>query len=186
MVSVMSLWLPILLSAVFVFVASSIIHMVLRYHSSDFKTLPKEDEVMEALRRFEIPPGDYAMPYAGSMEGMKSPAFLEKWKAGPVAFMTFVASGVPSIAPSLVLWFLYSILVSIIAGYVAGSALPHGAHYRAVFRFVGCVAFTGYSLALLQHSIWYKRNWGTTLKSVFDGLVYALLTAGTFGWLWPH
>jgi hypothetical protein len=100
--------------------------------------------------------------------------------------MTFVPSGLPSIAPSLVLWFLYSILVGIIAAYVAGNALPHGAHYRAVFRFVGCVAFTGYSLALLQHSIWYKRNWGTTLKSVFDGLVYALLTAGTFGWLWPH
>ena len=186
MISLMSLWLPILLSAVFVFVVSSIIHMVLRYHSSDFKTLPKEDEIMESLRRFEIPAGDYAMPYAGSMEAMKSPAFLEKWKAGPVAFMTFVPSGVPSIAPSLVLWFLYSILVSIIAGYVAGSALHRGAHYLAVFRFAGCAAFTGYSLALLQNSIWYKRNWAMTLKSMFDGLLYALVTAGTFGWLWPR
>ena len=186
MISLTSLWLPILLSAVFVFVVSSIIHMVLRYHSSDFKTLPKEDEIMESLRRFEIPPGDYAMPYANSMEAMKSPAFLEKWKAGPVAFMTFVPSGVPSIAPSLVLWFLYSILVSIIAGYVAGSALHRGDHYLAVFRFAGCAAFTGYSLALLQNSIWYKRNWGMTLKSMFDGLLYALVTAGTFGWLWPR
>jgi hypothetical protein len=110
--------------------------MVLRYHSSDFRTLPKEDEVMEALRRFNIPPGDYAMPYAGSMEAMKSPAYQEKWKTGPVAFMTFVPSGMPSIAPSLVLWFIYSILVSVIAGYVAGHALHPGAHYLAVFRFV--------------------------------------------------
>src|SRR5258706_797541 len=112
MVSLVSLWLPILLSAVFVFVASSIMHMVLRYHSNDFKTLPKEDEIMDALRPFEIPPGDYAMPHAGSMEAMKSPAFLEKWGKGPVAFVTIVPSGMPSIAPSLVLWFLYSILVS--------------------------------------------------------------------------
>src|SRR6185295_747825 len=158
MVSLMSLWLPILLSAVFVFVVRSIIHMVLRYHSSDFKTLPKEDEIMESLRRFEIPPGDYAMPYANSMESMKSPAFLEKWKAGPVAFMTFVPSGVPSIGQSLFLWCLYSILVSIIAGYVAGSDLHRGAHYLEVFRFAGCAAFTGYSLALLPDSIWHKRN----------------------------
>jgi len=186
MVPLVSLWLPILLSAVFVFVASSIMHMVLRYHSSDFKTLPREDEIMAALRPFEIPPGDYAMPHAGSMEAMKSPAFLEKWKAGPVAFMTVIPSGMPSIAPSLVLWFLYSIVVSIIAAYVAGSALHRGAHYLAVFRFAGCAAFTGYSLALLQSSIWYKRNWGTTLKLMFDGLVFALLTAGTFGWLWPR
>jgi len=45
--------------------------------------------------------------------------------------------------------------------------------------------FGGYALALLQNSIWYKRAWNFTLKSMADGLVYALLTAGTFGWLWP-
>lgn len=41
------------------------------------------------------------------------------------------------------------------------------------------------ALALLQNSIWYKRKWSSTLKSMADGLVYALVTAGTFGWLWP-
>ena len=186
MVSVTSLWIPILLSAVIVFVASSIIHMALTYHRNDFRKLPKEDEVMQALRPFDIPPGEYSIPCAGSMKGMKDPAFVEKIKAGPVAFMTFLPSGSTSIASSLVLWFIYSILVSIIAGYVAGTALPRGANYLAVFRFAGCVAFTGYSVALLQNSIWYKRNWGTTLKSMFDGLVYGLLTAGVFGWLWPR
>ena len=186
MVSVTSLWLPILLSAVIVFLASSVIHMLLTYHRNDLRKLPKEDEVMEALRAFNIPPGDYAMPCAGSMEGMKSPAFTEKINAGPVGFMTFTASGAQSIGSSLVLWFVYSIVVSIIAGYVAGSALPRGAPYLAVFRFAGCVAFTGYSIGLLQNSIWYKRNWGATLKTMFDGLVYALLTAGVFGWLWPR
>ena len=186
MVPVTSLWIPILLSAVIVFVASSIIHMLLSYHRNDLRKLSKEDEVMGVLRGFNIPPGDYAMPYAGSMEGMKKPEFIEKMKAGPVLFMTVVPSGPPSMGASLVLWFIYSVVVSVFAGYISGRALPVGANYLAVFRFAGCTAFIGYSLALLQNSIWYKRNWGTTARSMIDGLVYGLLTAGTFGWLWPR
>ncbi len=185
MISIGSLWLPILVSSVFVFVVSSIIHMMLKYHRNDFVQLPKEDEVMDALRKFDIPPGDYIMPRAGSPEAMKSPEFIEKSKKGPVIFMTVMPSGIPAMGGQLVMWFLYSVLIGIFAGYVAGRALGPEAHYLAVFRFVGATAFAGYSLALLQNSIWYKRNWVATLKSMFDGLVYALVTAGTFGWLWP-
>jgi hypothetical protein len=186
MVSLPSLWIPLVVSAVIVFLASFIMHMVLPIHRNDLRKLPKEDEVMEALRRFNIPPGDYAVPCAGSPEGMRKPEFLEKMRAGPVAFMTVVPSGLPSMAMSLCLWFLYSLVVNFFAAYIAGRALGPGAKYLAVFRFVGCSAFVGYSLALLQNSIWYKRNWGTTFRSMFDGLVYSLLTAGTFGWLWPR
>ena len=186
MVPVTSLWIPILLSAVIVFVASSIIHMLLSYHRNDLRKLSKEDEVMGVLRGFNIPPGDYAMPYAGSMEGMKKPEFIDKMKKGPVVFMTILPSGPPSMGKSLLLWFLYSVLVSFFAAYVTGRALAPGVRYLAVFRFIGATAFMGYSLALLQNSIWYKRNWGMTLRSMFDGLVYGLLTAGTFGWLWPR
>jgi hypothetical protein len=78
------------------------------------------------------------------------------------------------------------VIVSIFAAYIAGRALGPGAPYLEVFRFAGSTAFAGYALALAQNSIWYKRNWGATLKSMFDGLVYALLTAGTFGWLWSR
>jgi len=186
MVPMTSLWIPILVSAVIVFAASSIIHMVLPYHRNDLLKVPKEDELIDALRRIGLPPGDYAVPHAGSMEGMKKPEFVEKLRKGPIAFMTIAPGAEPSMAKPLVLWFLYSIVVSFFAAYIGGRALGPGAPYLAVFRFVGCAAFMGYSLALLQHSIWYKRNWGTTLKSVFDGLVYGLLTAGTFGWLWPR
>ena len=186
MVPVTSLWIPILLSAVIVFVASSIIHMLLSYHRNDLRKLSKEDEVMGVLRGFNIPHGDYAMPYAGSMEGMKKPEFIDKMKKGPVVFMTILPSGPPSMGKSLLLWFFYSVLVSFFAAYVTGRALAPGVRYLAVFRFIGATAFMGYSLALLQNSIWYKRNWGMTLRSVFDGLLYGLLTAGTFGWLWPR
>ena len=186
MVPIMSLWIPILLSAAIVFVASSIIHMVLPLHRKDLRRLPKEDEVMQALRGFNIPPGDYAMPCAGSPETMSSPEFVAKMKHGPVAFMTFVPAGPPSMGKSLVLWFVYSLAASVIAAYVTGRALGPGAGHRQVFRFAGCTAFIAYSFALPQNSIWYRRNWGTTIRSMFDGLIYGLLTAGTFGWLWPR
>jgi hypothetical protein len=186
MVPALTLWLPTIVSAVVVFVASSIMHMVLPYHRNDLRKLPKEDEVMDALRKFAIPPGDYAMPLAGSMEGMKSPEFVEKMKAGPVAFMTVRPSGPPTMTKSMVLWFAYLLFVSFFASYIAGRALGPGARYLAVFRFAGASAFSGYSIALLQQSIWNGRDWGTTLKSMFDGFVYACLTAAVFGWLWPH
>ncbi len=185
MVSIMSLWLPILLSAVIVFVVSSIIHMVLPYHRTDFGKIPAEDDVMDALRKFNIPPGEYVIPCAGSPKEMGTPEFIEKSKKGPVAFLTVMQSGPPSMGMSLVLWFIYSVVVGIFAAYIASRALEPGAHYLGVFRFAGAAAFAGYALALWQNSIWYKRAWSTTLKSTFDGLVYALLTAGTFGWLWP-
>ena len=186
MVSLSLLWLPIIGSAVVVFVVSSIIHMVLPYHRSDLLKVPKEDDVLEALRRFGIPPGDYGMPHASSPAEMKDPAFVEKMKKGPVVLMTVAPGGQTSMGKSLILWFVYSLIVSVFAGYIASRALGPGERYLAVFRFVGASAFMGYSLALLQNSIWYSRNWVTTLKSVFDGLVYGLLTAGMFGWLWPR
>jgi hypothetical protein len=185
MVPIASLWLPILLAAVLVFVASSVIHMVLKYHRNDFRALPDEAAVADALRPLSIPPGDYAMPYAGSTDAMKSPEYAAKLEKGPVAFMTVLPSGAWSMGSSLAQWFVYCVVVGVFAAYVTGRAVPAGGAYLDVFRFAGTTAFAGYALALAQHPIWYKRAWSTTLKSMFDGLVYALLTAGAFGWLWP-
>ena len=186
MVPLSQLWLPVLVSALFVFVASSILHMALPFHRKDFRPLPSEGEVMAALRRFNLPPGDYVFPRPESMAAMKSPEFQEKRNQGPVAVMTIMPSGPGSMAQPLALWFVYCIVVNIFAGYVAGRALGPGAHYLEVFRFAGTVAFAGHSLALWPQTIWYKRAWTTSLVSTIDGLIYALLTAGTFGWLWPR
>lgn len=185
MVSIISLWLPILLSAVVVFIISSIIHMVLGYHKNDFVKLPNEEQVMDDLRKANIPPGDYGFPRAESMKDFKSTDFIEKMKQGPVGFITVMKSGPPAMGGQLMLWFVYTIIVGIFAAYIAGYALSPGASYLSVFRFAGTTAFVGYSLALMQNSIWYKRNLSATLKSMFDGLIYALFTGGIFGWLWP-
>ena len=185
MVPITSLLLPILLSAVAVFIISSIIHMVLGYHKNDFVGLSNEKQVMDDLRKYNIPPGDYHFPRANSMKEMSSPEFIEKMKQGPVGMITIMKSGAPNMTKELTMWFIYSLIVGIFAAYVAGRALGPEAHYLAVFRFTGVTAFVGYGLALLQNSIWYKRNWAATLKSMFDGLIYALFTGGIFGWLWP-
>ncbi len=185
MVPVLTLWLPILLSAVFVFIVSSFIHMVLPYHQKDFRKLDKEDEALAALRKLAIPSGDYIVPCGGSMKAMKDPAFVEKWKQGPIVFMTVLTPQQAGMGASLVGWFIFNLVISVFAAYIAGRALQPGAHYLDVFRFAGATAFIGYAGALWQNTIWYKRALSTTLKSTFDGLIYALVTAGTFGWLWP-
>jgi len=185
MVPITDLILPILISGLFVFIASSLIHMLLPYHKGDYRSLPDEAGAMDALRPFSIPPGCYSMPRPASMKDANSPEYLEKLKKGPVMFLTVLKSGQISMAGSLIMWFVYSVLVSFFAAYVTGRALEAGAHYLAVFRFAGVTSFVAYAFASLPESIWYSRPWSTTLKNAFDGLVYALITAGTFGWLWP-
>ncbi len=180
------LWFPILLSSVFVFIASSIIHMASPWHKTDYPKMLNEDKVMDALRPLTIPPGDYMIPRPSSRQEMRSPEFIEKMKKGPVMMLTVWPAGPMSMWKNLVMWFLYAVVVGIFAAYVAGRALPAGAAYLQVFRFAGVTAFLAYSLALWQMSIWYHRSWTTTIKITADGLIYALLTAGTFGWLWPH
>ena len=80
----------------------------------------------------------------------------------------------------------FLLAIAIFAACVAIKSLAAGADYAAVFKLVGVTAFGGYALALWQMSIWYRRAWSTTIKATIDGVVYALLTAGTFGWLWPR
>jgi hypothetical protein len=181
-----ALLVPIVLSAVIVFVASSIIHMALPWHKNDYPKLPNEERVREALRPLAIPPGDYMVPRAASMQDMKSAEFTAKMNEGPVMVVTVMPNGPWAMGKNLAQWFVYSVVVGVFAAYVAGRALPPGAPYLRVFQLVGVTAFMGYALALWQLSIWYRRDWMTTIKSNVDGLIYGLLTAGTFGWLWPH
>ena len=186
MVSIVSLLLPILLSSVFVFILSSLIHMVFGYHANDHRKLPDEEALAETLRKLNIPPGQYNLPHASSMKELGSPEFQEKVKKGPGALLTIWGGGSASMAPYLLQWFFYSVLIGVFTAYVTGRALGAGAHYLEVFRFAGVTAFLSYAIGGWQESIWYRRSWSTTFKNTFDGLLYALVTAGTFGWLWPR
>jgi hypothetical protein len=184
MVSLTALWLPILLSGVLVFIASSIIHMALPWHNGDFKKFLAEDAVLDALRPFNLPPGDYVAPRPASMKEMGTPEFQAKVARGP-RVMVGVLPASNSMPRNLAMWFVYTLVVAVFAGYVASMTLAPGTEYMTVFRVTSTVAFAGYALAIWQNWIWYSRSVGYTVRTTIDGLIYALLTGGAFGSLWP-
>ena len=181
-----SLWLPILLSAVFVFIASSLIHMVFKWHNSDYLKLPNEDEVRDAVRKDSPAPGQYVLPYCADMKAMGSEEMRKKYADGPVGILTLRANGAPKMGSSLLSWFIFLVVVALFAGYIGHVALPAKTHYLTVFRVVGSAAFMAYGLGSLPAAIWMGHPWRAVLKDLADAVIYALLTAGTFGWLWPR
>lgn len=185
-VSLTSLWLPIVLAAVLVFIASSIVHMVLPYHRTDYGKVPKEDDVMNALRPFNIPPGDYMMPKPSGPSDMRSPAFLERWKRGPVGIVTILPNASMSMGGQLVGWFVYCLVVSLFAAYLTSRAVPAGAEYLKVSQVASTAAFLAYGVGHWPMTIWYRRPIAVSLKGTFDGLIYGFLTGGALGWLWPR
>ena len=185
MIPLTALWLPVSLSAVIVFFASFIMHMVLTYHRSDYRKLPDEDRVTDAMRSAGVTRGPaYFFPYC-SFKEMKSAPVIEKMKRGPVGLLTVLPSGPPAMGKNLVQWFLYCVVISIFAAYLSGRLLAPGTAFVRVFCVVGTVAWLGYGAAHAQESIWSGRSWVVTFKHLADSVIYAALTAGTFGWLWP-
>src|SRR5437899_3586392 len=183
MIPLITLWLPILLSAVIVFSASFVMHMVLAYHKSDYRKLPDEERVTDALRSAGVKPGPaYFFPYC-SFKEMKSVPVIEKMKRGPVGLLTVLPNGPPAMGKNLIQWLLYCVVISIFAAYLAGRTLAPSPAFLQVFRVVGTVAWLGYGAAHAQESIWSGRSWIVTLKHLFDSVIYAVLTAGIFSWL---
>ncbi len=185
MVALLDLWLPILLSAVFVFLISSVIHMAIPIHKGDFKQLPGEEGVLADLRKHRIPPGSYMFPMCGSMKDMASPEMLAKYEQGPVGHLVLRPNGAPAIGPALVQWFLYSLLIGVFVAYAASIGLQPGTAFVTVFRLAGSVAILGYALGTISESIWKAQSWTVTAKFLFDGTLYGLATGATFAWLWP-
>ncbi len=186
MVPLSHLWLPILLSAVLVFLASSLIHMVVKWHASDYRALPQEAAVREALRGADLPPGQYVIPHCADMKDMASEAMRRKYEEGPVGLLMLSPSRVPNLGASLGQWFLYTVLVGFMVAYLASRSFGPAAHYLKVFRLVGAAAFLTYAGGAIPQAIWYGKPWRMVAKDLADGLLYGLVTAGTFGWLWPR
>ncbi|MFZ0211510.1 MAG: hypothetical protein WAL55_02275 [Candidatus Acidiferrales bacterium] len=185
MVPLTALWLPVLLSAVIVFVASFIMHMVLPYHRSDYHQLPDEDKVLAALRSAGLKRGIYMFPFC-THKNMKSPEVIEKFKQGPVGTITVFPTGQPVLPKFLVMWFVYCLLIGAIVAAIVSRTIKPGASYHFVFHAVGLTSFLAYGVGILSNGIWKSQPWSMVIKEVIDGLIFALLTAGTFGWLWPR
>ncbi len=180
------LWLPILLSAVCVFVASSLIHMVLKWHASDYNALSNEEEVRAAIRKGTPAPGQYVLPHCADHNDMAKPEMVAKYEEGPVAMLMVSPNGPPAMGAALAKWFVFSLVVAFTAAYLASRTLPPGTHYLQVFRVVGAVTFLAYGFGGIPNAIWMGKPWSSALKDLADALIYGLLSAGVFGWLWPR
>ncbi len=168
-----------------VFVASSLVHMVFRWHMPDYRKLANEDEVQAALRRGSPTPGQYVIPHCTDPKAASEPAMAKKFTDGPLAMIYVGPTGMPKMGPALGGWVVYSFLVSLCAGYVGKAALGAGAAYLEVFQVIGATAFLAYAGQSASDSIWKHKPWSVTFRSAVDGLLYAALTAGSFAWRWP-
>jgi hypothetical protein len=180
-----SLWLPVVASAVAVWLVSAIVHMVLKYHRADYKQLSDEESIAGAVRKAGPSPGLYVMPYCTDMSQMKDPAFRKKYDEGPVALLTVMRNGPPAMGKSLLQWFLLCFLVSFVTAYVARHTLSADDAGLEVMRITGTVAFIAYGFGYIQDSIWKAIPWGNSLRGLLDAAIYAVVTGLVFRFLWP-
>lgn len=178
---ILTLWLPILVSAAVAFIASSLIWMVFRWHNSDYARTSDETAVRAALQGES--PGFYLLPYCMDPAEFKQADTQKKFVDGPQAYITVVPNGLPNMPPKLAGMFAFFLFVGVLCAYVVSRTLVPGAAYLEVFRVAGTVAFIANCIALIPESIWFGRPWRMTAKNVLDALIYGLLTGGVFGWL---
>ena len=184
--ALLALWLPILLSAGVVFIISSLIHMVIKWHAPDYRGFPNEDAVRAAIRAGSPAPGRYVLPWCSDMKAMGSEAMLARYREGPVGHVTLAPAGAPSIGRSLGQWFVLSLLVAATAALVASQAYGlDPARSGAAALLIGIVSFVAHGFGTLSESIWMARPWSSSIKYILDAALYAAGSAAVFYWLWP-
>ena len=184
MASLEQVLIPVVLSAVLVFVASSLIHMVFKYHNAEYRGFGNEEDVRRALKGNA--PGQYFVPYCPDFKDMKKPEVQQKFIDGPTGMVTLRAPGPPTMGAALGGWFVMNLVVAILAGYLAWKTLPVGISFLAVARVVSIVTFVAYAGGAAANAIWMGKPWSAALKEMFDAFIYGLVTACVFGWLWPR
>ena len=182
----LSLLLPVVVAAAVVFVLSSIVHMAMPWHKSDYGNVPSDDAAMAAIRSLSLAPGDYAVPNPRLPGGGKNPDFISNFERGPSFHMTVMDPARMNMGKYMGTWFLFNLLVSAIAGWVTGSIVAPGGDAHAAFHFSAIVTACSYGLGAWPLSIWYHRKWSTAFKGTFDAFLYGLATGAVFMWMWPR
>ncbi|HXY32507.1 MAG TPA: hypothetical protein VEI06_17520 [Gemmatimonadaceae bacterium] len=186
MVSIHTLWLPILLSTVAVFFASSLVWMVMPWHKTDLRGLADDAAFADLIRRQNLTPGLYSSPYASTPEARKSPEMAQRFEKGPVAILTVRKAGGMGMGPMLAQWAVFLLVISVSVAYLSGRTLPPTESWIGVFRVAGTFACFSYAAAIIPNAIFWGRPWSVAWKEVFDGFLYGLITAAIFAWFWPR
>lgn len=188
-VSLGALWMPIVLSAVLVFIGSSLVWTVLKWHNGDWQRVGGEADLQEALRKAGVTTGQYMFPHMDPAAPDKAAAkksWMERYAKGPVGVILTGTPGTLTMGKMMGQVGIYYLVVSFFVGYVASHALAQGAPYLKVFQIVGATSFLAYAGGSFMDSIWFYKSWRATWLNVVDSLIYCGLTAGAFGWLWPR
>ena len=185
MVTTASLILPVLVSAALVWIASALIWTVLPWHKKDYAPLPDEAGTVASLAAQDLAPGQYMVPHAGSPEEMKEDRVRKAFEAGAAGFITILPRGIPGMAPNMAMSAALNVAVAVLVAYIARMTLAPGAEYMTVFCLATTMTWMAYGVGAVQDAIWFGRPWSSVLKGFGDALIYAFLTGGVFGWLWP-
>ena len=183
MVSIASLWLPIFVSAIGIWIMSAIVWMVLPYHKNDYAGLPDEEAARAVLR--DLPPGQYNIPHYDDRKDMATPEAHQKCEDGPVLLMNVMPKGLPNMGKSLGQWFALNLFIAGLTAYVASRTLDPGAAYLSVFQIVATVTWAAYGMGAIQNAIWFGVKWSNGFKQLLDAFWYGLIAGGVFGAFWP-
>jgi hypothetical protein len=181
----LSLLLPILVAALAVFVLYMVVQMALPWHKRDQANVPSDDAAIDAIRSLNLAPDDYAVPNPRLPDGGRNPDFIAKFERGPAFHITLMDPARMNMGVYTGTWFLFTLLISAISGWVTGTIVAPGGDSHAVFHFSAIITTCSYGFGAWPLSIWYHRRWSTAFKGTFDAILYGLATGAIFMWLWP-
>ncbi|MCC6425806.1 MAG: hypothetical protein IT435_03190 [Phycisphaerales bacterium] len=184
MAEFMALWLPILVSAVAVWIASAIVWMAMPHHKKDYIELPDEKGFTAFLKSQNIPAGVYGFPDCKTPEKRNSPEMKEAWQHGPMG-MLYVWKTPMSMGGKMFATFLVFLCASAGIGYLASIAItgsPEGMH---VFRIVATAGTLTYCFSFIPNMIWFGAYRRTIVANIVDGIAYGVITGLVFMWMWP-
>ena len=125
-------------------------------------------------------------PYADSPAAMKEERVSKAFEEGTAGFITVLPRGIPNMGRNMALSAILNVVVASLVACVACLTLAPGADYMTVFRVTAVATWLAYGTGTVYDAIWFGRPWSGVFKGFGDALIYALLTGGAFGWLWPE
>jgi hypothetical protein len=176
----LSLALPIVLSAVALFFASFLSWMVLQLHKDDWKKIEDEDKFLGGVAGCNLPEGSYMFPGCKSQADTKSEEYRRKYDAGPRGVMTILPK--VNMGKNLGMTMAYFLVVSFLLAYLGTIALKPGDGFLQVFRFISTAAFMTFLAAMVQHAIWFRPR---IVGHVIESVAYTAITGAIFAAMWP-